>query len=225
MALSKRNIQLRRYAQLWDELTARPIAEARTKDAEKPKLVYSYCPKCQRLTGTRHIWEQDTLCDECYELEELFKTPQNNPSFFQERSKEECQNRQETGNPPTPQKGGELTRREISFRGNFDRISESLHPTLGTRTDAKAKRLSSRHKNRHKTDENTITTNQSETPKAKPITVPCKTLHPKHKKAHNPITQVYLKLETILISRKYNLSKQTQRQLNQIYLNGDDNHE
>ena len=136
-------------------------------------------------------------------------TPQKNPSFFQERSKEECQNQQRHA-------------QEISFR-NFDRISESLHPTLGTRTNAKAKRLSSRHKNQHKTNENTITTNQSETPKAKPITVPCKTLHPKHKKAHNPITQVYLKLETILISRKYNLSKQTQRQLTQIYLNGDDN--
>jgi len=95
---------------------------------------------------------------------------------------------------------------------------KSLHPLSSTTVSLKP--LS----NKRKTDENTIT-NQSETPKAKPITVPCKTLHPKHKKAHNPITQVYLKLETILISRKYHLSKQTQRQLTKIYLNGDDNHE
>jgi len=94
---------------------------------------------------------------------------------------------------------------------------KSLHPLSSNRT-ASLKPLS----NKRKTDEyNTI--NQSETPKAKPITVPCETPHPKHKKAHNPITQVYLKLETILISRQYHLSKQTQRQLTQIYLNGDDN--
>ena len=94
---------------------------------------------------------------------------------------------------------------------------KSLQP-LSSKTRVSLKPLS----NKRKTDDkNTI--NQSETPKAKHTTVPCKTLHPKHKKAHNPITQVYLKLETILISRKYNLSKQTQRQLTQIYLNGDDN--
>jgi len=72
MTLSKRDIQLRRYAQLWDELTPRATAEARTKDAET-RTVFSHCPKCQRLTGTRNTSEQDTLCDECYEFEELFK--------------------------------------------------------------------------------------------------------------------------------------------------------
>jgi hypothetical protein len=96
---------------------------------------------------------------------------------------------------------------------------KSLHPLSSTTVSLKP--LS----NKRKTDDSKEN-NQSETPKAKPITVPCQTRHPKHLRRHkNPITQVYLKLETILISWKYHLSKQTQRQLTQIYLNGDDNHE
>ena len=92
---------------------------------------------------------------------------------------------------------------------------KSLHPLCSKRKTQNAK---------HKTD-NSKEQNQSGTSKDEQ-TAPCKTLHPKHLKRHkNPITQVYLKLETILISRKYHLSKQTQRQLTQIYLNGDDNHE
>ena len=70
--LSKRQKLEQRYAQLWTELTARAIATARAKDAET-RTVFSHCPKCQRLTGTRNTSEQDTLCDECYEFEELFK--------------------------------------------------------------------------------------------------------------------------------------------------------
>ena len=142
---------------------------------------------------------------ELWEQVELPKLQTKTPTFFQESSKEECQNQQRHA-------------QEISFR-NFDRISESLHPP----EKFPCEEISTESAKR-KTDENN-TINQSGTSKDEQ-TAPCKTLHPKHLKRHkNPITQVYLKLETILISRQYHLSKQTQRQLTQIYLNGDDNHE
>jgi hypothetical protein len=157
--------------------------------------------KRQRLEHRyAELWEQ-------VELPKLLK----NPSFLKERSKE-----------PMRAHAHKNTRREISF-GNFDQISESLHPTLGTRTNAKAKHLSPRHKNQHKTNENTITTNQSGTSKDEQ-TAPCKTLHPKHLKRHkSPITQLTLRIGLAHISHKYDLRQQDRDTIKNIYLNGDDN--
>ena len=140
------------------------------------------------------LWEQ-------IELPKLLK----NPSFLKERSKE-----------PMRAHAHKNTRREISF-GNFDRISESLHPP----EKFPCEEISTESAKR-KTDENTIA-NQSGASKDEQ-TAPCKTLHPKHLKRHkSPITQLTLRIGLAHISHKYNLRQQDRDIIKTTYLNGDDN--